>query len=296
MNDKSNCDSITCRNELGEGVVWDEVEMRFIWTDIQRSQLWQAGATGEATVKVLPHRLASFALSDRPGVIVAAFDVGIAAYDLKTEAVQWIARPDLPNGVRFNDGRTDRAGRFVVGTMVEDATAARGLSVGTLYRLEWDGSLSTLIEGIAISNALCFSPDGERMYHADTPTGELCSYAYSDAGVSDRCVIRRYEGLDGPDGACVDANGNIWIAIWGGSRVECVTPHGELLQRIDVPASQPTCPAFGGPDLNILAVTSAWQDLAEAPEHAPQSAGDFHRFPLKVRGLPECRVRFRFPI
>lgn len=283
--------TIPCGNELGEGILWDDLDGRFYWTDIQGSELWCSKPDGtQLSSLALPARLASFALTDRPGVILAAFDRGIATFSMIDGRIDWLCEPDLPKGVRFNDGRVDRAGRFVVGTMVEDDRAAGGANLGCLYRLEADGSLSELLSGITISNGLCFSPEGNVLYHADTPTRRLFAYSYDNGTPTSPKLIKEFSDGEGPDGACTDSEGNIWIAIWGGARVECLTPQGETLRVVEVDAMQPTCPAFGGPDLSKLAITSAWEGLATSRDDRPEHAGDVFLLNSSVRGLPEPRV------
>lgn len=284
--------AIPCGNELGEGILWDEAECRFFWTDIQRRTLWSSRADGaDLNSYALPERLASFALTDRPGVILAAFDRGIASYSVNDGGIDWLCRPALPSGVRFNDGRVDREGRFVVGSMVEDAEAAGGHSPGCLYRLEPDFSLREMLSGIAISNALCFSLDGNEFYHTDTPTRRVYAYSYDTGMPKTRRLLKEFTADEGPDGACVDSEGNIWIAIWGGGRVERLAPDGTLLDEIRFDALQPTCPAFGGAGFSTLAVTSAWEGLAETPKQRPPAAGDVFLVETKVQGLPETRVK-----
>lgn len=287
-----NMRSIPCGNMLGEGIVWDDQDDRFYWTDIQRLTLWSSLQDGSDLRSIaLPARLASFALTDRPGAIVAAFDRAIATFSLIDGRLEWLCQPALPPGVRFNDGRVDRRNRFIVGTMVEDAAAAGGSSLGCLYRLEADGSLCQLLSGIAISNALCFSPDGEELYHTDTPTGQLLAYTYATGVPTSPRLLKQFPRTEGPDGACVDRNGNIWVAIWGGSRIECLTPQGDVVAEIAVEAQQPTCPAFGGADLATLAVTSAWEGLAVSEADRPVGAGDVFLVEACGRGLPEMRVK-----
>lgn len=288
---KKSLASIASANELGEGILWDDLEGRFYWTDIQGSKLWSSQSDGKGLNSFsLPARLASFALTDSPGKIVAAFDTGLAKLSLVDGRVDWFCKPNLPKGVRFNDGRVDRSGCFVVGTMVEDKIAAGGANLACLYRLEADGSLSELLSDIAISNGLCFSPDGNWLYHADTPTRRLLAYSYEAGIPNSPRLVREFKEGEGPDGACVDSEGNIWIAIWGGGRVECLTPDGETLRVIKVDAMQPTCPAFGGSDLSKLAITSAWEGLAESRDSRPESAGDVFLVNSGVRGIAEPRV------
>ncbi|ANY19289.1 L-arabinolactonase [Tsuneonella dongtanensis] len=283
---------IAVANCLGEGVVWDDRAQEFIWTDIHARLLYRLEWKEHALHQhALPHRLGSLALTEEAGVIVGAFSQGFARYEIASGALEWLAQPEAVPGVRFNDGRVDREGRFVAGTMVEDAAAAGGSHLGTLWRLERDRSLTPLVENIAITNALCWSPDGATMYHTDTTTGTLNAYRYGERAEFHR-VVRQFTAEEGwPDGACVDAAGNIWVALWGGSRVICLDPAtGRETQNVALPALQPTCPAFGGPDLDVLAITSAWSDLARSPEEADPHAGDMFLAHPGARGLPEMRV------
>jgi L-arabinonolactonase len=277
-------------NELGEGVLWDERTQAFVWTDILGRKFYRLPWGSDAPEVIdLPDRLGSFALTEDPHIIVAAFSDGFARFNLATGALGWLAQPQLARGVRFNDGRADRFGTFVAGTMVEDVNAAGGNDAGALFRLEEDNSLSQLLHGFHISNSLCWSPDGHSMYHSDSPAQAITEYAYDPLGARYRKVIATFdEGF--PDGATVDAAGRIWVALWAAGKVAVLDPAGARLGVVPVAASQPTCVAFGGPDLDILAVTSARTDLS-ADELARQpDAGALFLYRVNAVGLPECRV------
>ena len=281
---------IPVANMLGEGVVWDERGQAFVWTDILDCKFYRLPWGSATPVAIdLPERLGSFGLTDDPDVILAAFASGFARYHLVTGACEWLAKPDLPAGVRFNDGKVDHTGRFVAGTMVEDVAAAGGTDRGMLYWLEDDNSLSELLHGFHISNSLCWSPDGQTMYHSDSPAQAITEYRYDMSGVRYQKIIAAFD--DGyPDGATVDAAGRIWVALWSAGCVAVLDPAGARLMTVPVGASQPTCTAFGGPDLDVLAVTSARtelsvEDLAEQPE-----AGALFLFKTNAIGLPEPRV------
>ena len=278
---------IPVANQLGEGIVWDAHGQAFVWTDILGCKLYRlVWGTDTPTAIDLPERLGSFALTSDPLVIIAAFASGFARYHLVTGNCEWLARPDLPDGVRFNDGRTDRMGRFVAGTMVEDAARAGGTDCGVLYRLEEDHSLSTLLHGFHISNSLCWSPDGRIMYHADSPAQAITAYSYDVAGARYQKVIAAFD--DGhPDGAVVDAAGRIWVAMWGAGCIAVLDAAGARLMTIPVGASQPTCPALGGPNLDILAVTSARTDLSDEDLAQQPQAGALFLFKTNAVGLVE---------
>lgn len=277
-------------NELGEGVLWDERTQAFVWTDILARRFYRLPwGVDLPEITELPDRLGSFALTADPHIIIAAFASGFARFNLVTGAVGWLAQPALPGGVRFNDGRADRFGTFVAGTMVEDVKAAGGNDAGALFRLEEDNSLSELLRGFHISNSLCWSPDGQTMYHSDSVAQAITEYSYDPLGARYRKILATFdEGY--PDGATVDAAGRIWVALWGAGAVAVLDPAGVRLATIKVGASQPSCVAFGGPDLDILAVTSARADLDAAALAADSDAGALFLYRVAAMGLPECRV------
>lgn len=282
---------IPVANILGEGIVWDVRAQAFVWTDILNQKFYRL-PWGSDTPEVidLPDRLGSFGLTDEPGVILAAFASGFARYNLESGQCHWLVRPELPPGVRFNDGKVDHGGCFVAGTMVEDVAAAGGTDRGVLFRLEDDNSLSELLHGFHISNSLCWSPDGHSMYHSDSPAQAITEYRYDASGVRYQKIIATFdEGF--PDGATVDAAGRIWVALWSAGCIAILDPAGARLMTVPVAASQPTCTAFGGPNLDVLAVTSARTELGDAELADQPDAGALFLFQTNAAGLPEARVR-----
>lgn len=278
-------------NELGEGILWDDDIQRFVWIDIEGRSLQMLDPESGSLNRIeLPFRPGSIALTTRSRSYVIAFEHGFAIYDVANSNLEWLARPDLRPGVRFNDGRVDPMGQFVAGTMVEDQRAAGGRHHGQLYRLDGRNGCTPLLDGIHISNSLCWSPDGRYMYHSDTPSGKVMRYDYSEEGAANGQIFASFAPEALPDGAVTDALGNVWVALWGGSRVECYAPSGALLGSVPVRAQQPTCVAFGGPDLGLLAVTSAWEGLGADAKDAPSGAGSLFLFRTGARGLPERRV------
>ena len=161
----------------------------------------------------------------------------------------------------------------------------------SLYSLQAGGNITKHLTGLHISNALCWSPDSRKLYHADSPAFSINVYDFDAAGgaLSNRQVFAQLEQGIEPDGACVDAQGYVWNAQWGGSRVVRYHPDGSTDFILPMPVLQPTCVAFGGENLNLLAVTSARVGLSdEALQQQPQ-AGNLFIFQTDVTGLEETR-------
>lgn len=274
---------------LGEGPVWDD-RLSALWlTDIQQSQLLKVDWPSRTIARFdLPERLGSLGLTANPDWLICAFASGFALFQPGTGELDWVFRTEPEyRGVRMNDGRVDRRGRFWAGSMVEREQGAPP-ERGSLWRLD-RADRSTphiLLNGISISNSLCFSPTGDRLYFADTPTREIASYALAQDGtISDRRVLAQLAGKGFPDGSDVDAEGRIWNAEWGSGRVTAYEPDGRLFARIELPVSQATCVAFGGPDLDLLFVTSAREGLEDEQLAQEPHAGDVLVYRLSVQGL-----------
>lgn len=275
---------------LGEGPVWDARTQALWFTDIAEAQLLCLDWTTHRLDRYrLPERLGSFGLTADPARLVCAFARGFAFYAPQSGACEWLwTLPDDVEGIRMNDGRVDRQGRFVAGSMVEDKALA-GDKRGTLYRLSCAGGVhvENLRGGIAISNSTCFAPDGSALYFADTPTREIHRYSIDGStGIGDRGVFAAVAGPGVPDGSDVDSCGRLWNAEWGGSRVSVYDDIGTPVARLEMPVSQPTSVTFGGPDLDVLFVTSARLDLPPRQLAAEPMAGDLFVFRVAVPGLP----------
>ncbi|OEV04131.1 SMP-30/gluconolactonase/LRE family protein [Streptomyces oceani] len=186
--------------------------------------------------------------------------------------------------VRFNDGGCDPDGRFYCGSMAYDATPG----AASLYRLApgaEEGTPEVVLDGVTVSNGLGFSADGSLAYYNDTTTGRTDVFAYDrGAGLRARRPFAVFEdGAGLPDGLCVDAEGGVWVALWGGSRVRRYAPDGTLDGVVDVPASQVSACTFGGPELDTLYVTTSRTGL---PVGAEPAAGAVFAVRPGVRGLP----------
>jgi sugar lactone lactonase YvrE len=290
---------VDSRCTLGEGILWDARRDALLWTDIERSMLWLHHTDdGSTRTWRLPDRLGSLALCESGRLLLAlAKGLYLADIDGPPEAELAVAllvplEIDLMS-MRTNDGRTDRAGNFVFGTMNEHPDKA---PIGTFFQYSIRHGLRPLaLGGVAIPNSICFSPDGGTMYFCDSMSGRIlqCRYDAESATVSDfRVFVEFGPGRGLPDGSVIDADGCLWNAEWGAARVRRYTTGGTIEREIAVPAKNPTCPVFGGRDLTELYVTSARQELTPQELAARPDAGGVYRAqPEGVRGLPEARFR-----
>ena len=278
---------IDARAVVGEGPLWHPVEQLLYWIDIKNPHLYRLDPrTGEARAWPMPERIGCYAFR-RDGTLLVALKSGFHLFEPATGELRRICDPEehLP-GNRFNDGRTDRRGRFFAGTMDDEEKAF----TGSLYRLDPDYRVSRLEEGLGIANGIGWSPDDRVMYFTDSMRRVIWAYDYDiDRGLpAGRRVFLELPADDGfPDGLCVDAEGHLWTAVWGGWRVDRYAPDGRLVQRVAMPVPQPSSCCLGGPGLRTLFVTSARIGIDAATlEKAPLSGGLF-ALEVAVPGQPE---------
>lgn len=255
----------TC--QLGEGPFW--WESRLWWVDVDAGRLHSVDGAGKNRKTFsLGQRLGAAAPVQGGGFVVAV-EEGIGFFDLISGWLSIRHRPEYGiEGSRFNDGKCDPAGRFLAGTL--SMTGQKKSSA--LYSLDRNGYLEKIHSPVTLSNGLAWSSDGQTLYHIDTPTQAITAFFYDvQTGRlgKPKTVVHVPEELGWPDGMCIDQNGNLWVAHWGGSAVRCWNPStGECLAQISTPCSQPTSCCFGGSDLASLFITSARlsDDVAKYPE------------------------------
>lgn len=278
------------RDRLGEGPLWDVAEQALYWLDSRGPTVHRLDPkTGSREDWQVPSTVGSMALREKGGAVLAMED-GFHFLDFATGKTEQIVdpEPDRP-GNRLNDGKCDRQGRFLAGSM---ATKITGTAEGTLYRLNPDLSLDTLMGDIIVTNGPAFSPDGKTFYFSDSRKARIAAYDYGDAGVAnERIVVNTKEAHDSwPDGGTVDAEGYIWSAFVTAGKVARLAPDGTLDLLIAMPCSRPTSVMFGGPDLEDIYITSI-SESHNMTADGPDDGGLFVIEGLGIKGLPEPRFK-----
>lgn len=261
---------------LGEGALWHPTEQVLYWVDIEGKALHLFDPETKATT--------SFPVGERIGTVVpvaaggalVALQNGIHHINTTTGKVTFLVNPIEASDIRFNDGKCDPAGRFWVGTMALDTR--EGAAV--LYRMDVDGSIRQVLDGLTISNGIIWSADNKIMYFVDTPTQQVKVFDFNnETGEirNERTVVEIPKSDGSPDGMTLDAAGNLWIALHGGGAVVCYDPvTGEALHRVTVPCPQTTSCAFGGIRLDTLYITTGKEGLSkEQLAFYPESGGVF---------------------
>ncbi|TNJ63200.1 SMP-30/gluconolactonase/LRE family protein [Paenibacillus hemerocallicola] len=272
---------------LGEGPSWDERNGLLYWVDIDGKALHTYEVSSKQTSVVPLGKKIGAVVPRKSGGVVLVLEDGFYAYDPSGDGLTFLGNPEgrKPN-TRFNDGKCDAAGRFWAGTMSMNGTANQG----ALYCLETDLTIRTIFENVSCSNGLAWSPDNRTMYYIDSPTRKVMAYDFdleSGEMSNPRVAVEVTEEGAVPDGMTSDAEGMIWVALWGGYGIRRWNPHtGELLLKIDVPAEQSSSCAFAGPNLDELYITSARVGISEANLLDQPLAGGLFLYKSDVKGQP----------
>ena len=273
---------------LGESPLWDEQAQCLYWLDIRRPALRRlCWGTEQIDSWPLPGLAGSIALTDDKRLLIA-LPQQIVLFDPATGSMTpFVEPPPQPDGHRFNDGRCDAQGRFWVGSMHNVTRAPEGV----LYRLEGSGPMVPIRTGVCIPNSLAFSPDGKTMYFADSLRYAIFAHDY-DLATGTMGVERVFAASKAPafaDGSAVDAEGFVWNAQFNGGQLVRYAPDGRIDRVLPLPVKKPTCCAFGGPNLDLLYITTASQNMSEADMQAEPLAGALLAIKVGVCGLPEPR-------
>ena len=276
--------------QVGEGPLWDEEQQVLYWVDILSSLLYiYDPATGENRVLDVGQHVGTVVIRASGGLMLAVRS-GFASFDLNTQELTLIANPEAHiTGNRFNDGKCDPAGRFWAGTMAYENPTNQG----SLYRLDTDLSVHKIFGDVAISNGIIWSLDHTTMYYIDTLRKNVRAFDYADdtGDISnERVIINVPEEIGMPDGMAIDSEGMLWVAHYGGSCVSRWNSNtAQLLLKIDLPVTQVTACAFGGPNLDILFITSAAQELDAAELARQPLAGGLFAIKTPYQGVPSFR-------
>jgi sugar lactone lactonase YvrE len=277
---------------LGEVPVWDARSWRLWWVDVRRPafQCYDPASGRFFARRLHPDLLiGSYAFRDAGGVVMAT-NSGVYLYDPeRDQPPRRIAHPigDVPS-MRLNDGKCDRRGRFWVGSMHD----VRREPLGTLYRIDADHSWRAMFDGFVLPNSLAWSPDDRTMYFADTHNQVIWAFDFDidDGAISNQRVFKDWTHQKGrPDGSTVDTEGCLWNCMVATGQVVRLSPDGRVDRIIQMPVTNPTCPAFGGDKLDTLYVTSHSQRFTPEQHAAEPLAGALFALDVGVRGLPEPR-------
>ncbi len=278
--------------ETGESPVWVAEESALYWLDIPVGKIYRWHASSDVLSQwQMPEMVGSMAMCTHGGWIVA-METGIYQVQLNPHgACTHTKLADVEHAIqpmRFNDGRCDRQGRFLSGTMFNDTKA--GKNVGSLYQFGNGHQLTRLMDDLIVPNGLAFSPDGRTMYLADTYTSRQTVWAFDydvDTGTphNQRVFVDMHQHLGRPDGAAIDADGCYWVCATDAGLVSRFTPEGKLDQSLAVPTAKPAMCAFGGDNLDTLFVTSLRRSGIGADEDP--YAGRVFALQPGVKGLAE---------
>ncbi len=277
--------------ELGEGPVWDARASCLWFVDILRGRVHRFDPATQALATYEVGCMVGAVAPTEAGDLVLAVHDGFARLDLATGQVRMIAeveadRPDQ----RMNDGKCDAAGRFWAGTMALDERAG----AGALYRLDPDGRARPMLHHVSISNGLDWSDDGRLMYFIDSPTQsvDVFDFDLATGAIANRRTWLRIGAVHGmPDGLTLDADGYVWVSLWGGGGVRRYAPDGRLDSVVRLPTMYPTSCTFGGPDLRDLYITTATIRLSDTERVDQPQAGGLFRCRPDVGGRPANRFK-----
>ena len=281
-----NYTSIPSQCFLGEGPYWHVGRQSFFWVDIENGKLFEHNLkTKETKTRSFPHRLA-VVLEDREGNLILGLDRKLTKFDLDTEKLTWLCEVESEYPLhRFNDGKVDPKGRIWIGTLSTLFTEG----VGSLYLVDQDLKPKIQLDNLTISNGMAWTEDNRTFYFIDTPTRQIKAYHFDlETGEIklERIAVDIPENLGFPDGMCIDQEGMLWVAHYGGSGVYRWNPiNGKLLEKIEVPVPHVTSCCFGGENLDMLLITTAQESLSEKQLKKYPMSGDVFLVKTKTKGF-----------
>ncbi|MGA8151375.1 MAG: SMP-30/gluconolactonase/LRE family protein [Terriglobales bacterium] len=267
--------------ETGENPLWHPIQQRLYWTDIPTGRVFRYEPTTGRHEQCYQGRPVGGFTIQEDGSLLLFMDRGTIALWRDGELVEVV--PEIPDELasRFNDVIADPRGRVFCGTMSTDYRKGR------LYRLDIDGSLHVLLEGIGCSNGMAFTLDRKGLYYTDSFEREIYLFDYNvqDGSITNRRVFARFAEVDGlPDGASLDSEGCLWSAMWDGACIVRFQPDGNVEKKIMLPARKVSSLSFGGSEYSDLYITTAG---GNSKKEDGQLAGGLFRLEGQVPGLPE---------
>jgi xylono-1,5-lactonase len=278
--------------ELGEGPVWVPHDEALWFVDITGQRVCRFHPRSrECRVWAAPEKV-SFIFAMNGCEFLVGLKSGLHHFFPQSGEFRYFTAVEshLPNN-RLNDGCVSREGELWFGSMDDPEKA----SSGSLYRLDRNGRVELLDSGYGVTNGPAFSPDGCTFYHTDSPRRVIYAFDRSADGLlSRKRVFAQIEVAAGfPDGTTVDAEGCLWVALWGGWAVRRYSPAGELLMTVRFPVAQVTKIAFAGEDRRTVYATTAWRGLSGAEREEQRHAGDLFSFRTAVPGLPSVSLEIK---
>ena len=277
-------DSTLC--SLGEGVLWHPLRHSLFWFDINNKCMFERTIEAKKAKIWQFDEYVSAAGWVNYNQLMIASESKLFLFHLENKRLDAIVPLEKENKfTRSNDGRADPFGGFWIGTMAKQAE----LNEGAIYRY-YRGELRKLYANITIPNSICFSPEGDTAYYCDTNLQQIMKVQLDSFGwPKDESILHINLQADGlrPDGSVIDVEGNLWNAQWGAHRVACYSSDGQFQQAVTFEASQISCPAFGGVELNVLFATSAAENIAQPGK---ENAGALYYQEMNIKGQLEPPV------
>jgi sugar lactone lactonase YvrE len=272
---------------LGEGAIWDTEPGLLWWIDIESHtcNLYDP-VVKENEAMAMGQRIGTVVPSKDPGKAVVALQDGIYVLDLESMLFDLVCSPESGlKDMRFNDGKCDPVGRLWVGSMSLNFTGG----AASLYRINEGGDFRKMIDSVTVSNGIVWTSDHKTMYYNDTPTGCVKAYDFDLASgeiSNERVAVIIPSSMGAPDGMTIDSEDKLWVAHWGGSMVGRWDPlTGKLLAKVEVPAPNVTSCAFGGPELDILYITTAREGMPEEDIRKYPEAGSIFKVVPGIKGV-----------
>jgi len=277
--------------EVGEGPIWDSHRRELIFVDVTRGSIHRFNPSNSQVDSIsIGIHIGAVGLLDQSRYIAAVRD-GFATVDLADGKIKYLARVLESDEIRFNDGKCDPFGNFVAGTMRYQPARESA----ALYSIDSSKRVKTLISGIGLSNGLCWDSSGKKFFYIDTLSRQVALFDYDQefGVVGNRRVVYEFaEDAGSPDGMTIDLEENLWVALWGGGKVVCLSPDGRLIRELALPVSQPTSLAFGGDKYESLFITSARYMLDEKKLESEPLAGSIFVADVATRGRAEPTFDF----